>query len=371
MVLYVRQGWSSRLWPGPASALLIFHGQVLMVYLQILTGVVGLALMAMMLHEALRPLETRLSKLIHPHGKDSEPPKAPRTIRDMSDKTRTYSRMIKLEHTIFALPFALAALLLAMRQAPVTLRMGFWIVMAMTGARSAAMGFNRIADAHIDGKNPRTSERELPSGRMTVRETALFVLISSILFVLSSLFISFTCFWSSFIVLAFLFAYSFTKRFTSLSHIMLGVAIGLAPLGVWVAITDSLEPKIGVLSLALCTYIAGFDILYACQDIDFDRREGLHSLPANLGPKRALVISALLHVLTFATLASLYWLFDLTRVYLCFVGLIGILLVIEHYLVKPHDLSRIHTAFYHINSVISGLIFTALLTEEIMRRWAI
>ncbi len=137
--------------------------------------------------------------------------------------------------------------------------------MAMTGARSAAMGFNRIADAHIDGKNPRTSERELPSGRMTVRETALFVFISSLLFVLSALFISYTCFWSSFIVLAFLFAYSFTKRFTSLSHIMLGVAIGLAPLGVWVAVTDSLTFSIGVLSLALCTYIARIATLTAAR----------------------------------------------------------------------------------------------------------
>ena len=284
-------------------------------------------------------------------------------------KTRTYGRMIKFEHSIFALPLALAALLLALRQSPVSLQKSLLIVVAMVGARSAAMGFNRIADATIDRKNPRTSVRELPSGRMTVKEAAIFVGASCLLFVLAALFISWTCFWCSFAVLVILLGYSFTKRFTWLCHIVLGFTIGLAPLGVWVAITGRLSWRIGLLSLALSTYIAGFDILYACQDIEFDRQEDLHSLPARFGVGTAMRVSSLLHFICFGALLSLYRVFSLSPVYFGFLIVIGVLLVIEHRLISPRDLSKIHIAFFHVNSIISVMLFAALLVEELMRHF--
>jgi 4-hydroxybenzoate polyprenyltransferase len=182
--------------------------------------------------------------------------------------------------------------------------------------------------------------------------------------------LSWMCFRSSFLVLIILLGYSYTKRFTWLCHLILGLAIGIVPLAVWVAITNSISPRIAVLSLALCTYIAGFDILYACQDIEFDRREKLYSLPAVIGPGKAMIVSALLHCVTFGALFSLYRIFNLTYVYLAFVGVIGVLLVAEHVLVRPRDISRIHLAFFQINCAISVLLFVAFLSEELLRRYA-
>jgi 4-hydroxybenzoate polyprenyltransferase len=285
-------------------------------------------------------------------------------------RTRIYGRMIKFEHTIFALPFALAALLLALRQSSVTWRQALWIVVAMAGARSAAMGFNRLADAHIDARNPRTAERDIPSGKMTMGETRAFVAVSSLVFIMAAFFLSWTCFWCSFLVLPVLFVYSYTKRFTSFSHLVLGFAIALAPMGVWVAITGGLSWRIAVLSLALCTYIGGFDILYSCQDIDFDKKEGLHSMPARMGASAAMHVSSMLHVISFLSLVSLYLIFNLTHVYLGFAAVIGILFIVEHLLVSPSNLSRINVAFFHVNSAISILLFIAMLTEEAMRRFA-
>lgn len=275
--------------------------------------------------------------------------------------------MIKFEHTIFALPFAISALLLAHRENPITFRLVFWIIMAMVWARSAAMGFNRLADAGMDAKNPRTANREIPVGNISLRETTLFVVTSSLLFILSAGAISTVCFLFSFPVLLLLFGYSYTKRFTWLSHLALGLVQALAPAGVWIAVTGTLSPKILFLSLALCTYMIGFDILYACQDVEFDRREGLFSMPANLGVRRAMNYSSLAHVLTFLSFIALYPLFALSPLYLGFVAVIGVLLVVEHRLVNPQDLSRINIAFYHINSVISVLLFLAFMTEELVR----
>jgi 4-hydroxybenzoate polyprenyltransferase len=291
-------------------------------------------------------------------------------ILNVKRKTVMYGRMIKFEHTIFALPFAFAALLLALRVSSVTWKQVIWICFAMVGARSAAMGFNRVADARIDAKNPRTSDRDLPSGRITVGEALAFVIASCLLFVLSSYMLSWTCFWSSFFVLIILLGYSYTKRFTWLCHLFLGIAIGLVPLAVWVAITNTISPRIAIFPLALCPYMAGFDILYACQDIEFDRSEGLYSLPAVIGPGKAMIVSALLHCITFGALFSLFRIFNLTYVYLAFVGVIGALLVAEHFLVRPRDISRIHMAFFQINCAISVLLFVAFLSEELLRRYA-
>jgi len=279
-----------------------------------------------------------------------------------------YGRMIKFSHTIFALPFALTALILAHRDNPVTYSLIFWIIVAMAGARSAAMGFNRLADANIDAKNPRTAEREIPAGRISIKETALFIIGSSIVFILSALAISELCFLLSFPVLLALFGYSYTKRFTWLSHIVLGLVQGLAPIAVWVAVTGTFSYRILALSLTLCTYIAGFDILYSCQDLDFDRRQKLYSMPARFGAAKAMHFSSILHLITFLSLLSLYWIFALSQFYLLFVSVIGILLIVEHRIVKPDDLSRINIAFFHVNSIISILLFTALITEEMIGR---
>jgi 4-hydroxybenzoate polyprenyltransferase len=276
--------------------------------------------------------------------------------------------MIKFEHTIFALPFALSALLLANRVNPVTPRLVFWIIIALTSARSAGMGFNRLADAKWDAKNPRTANREIPSGNLSISETAIFVMISSFMFILSAAAISLLCFWYSFPVLLILFCYSYTKRFTWMSHLVLGFVQALGPLGVWLAVTGGFSAKILTLSLSLGAYIAGFDLLYACQDAEFDRTEGLYSMPANLGIDRAIFLSGILHVVTFLSLLYLYWVFSLSPIYLFFVTVIGILLIVEHKIVKPHDLSRINIAFFHVNSVISVLMFAAIITEELIRR---
>ncbi len=349
---------------------LIMDAWAKMDYSQLFTGIVGMGLLGILLYEALRLLEPRACAW--KFAEKPEPAENPvsETLAKVKSRTKLYGRMIKFEHTIFALPFALAALLLAMRQSPVRFAQFFWIVMTMVWARSAAMGFNRLVDAKIDAKNPRTAERELPSGKMTAKETKTFIAVSGLFFILSAYFISSTCFWCSFVVLAILLGYSYTKRFTWLSHIALGIAIGLAPLGVWVAVTDSLSLKIFILSLALCAYIAGFDILYSCQDMEFDRKEGLCSMPARFGARKAMYVSGFLHLVAFASLLSLFWLFGLTPVYLGFVGVIGVLLVIEHRLVSPADLSRIHAAFYQVNSIISVLLFAALLTEELLWRFA-
>ncbi len=283
-------------------------------------------------------------------------------------KIKTYGEMIKFSHTVFALPFALAAVILANRVKPITIGTIFWILVAMASARSAAMGFNRLADYEFDALNPRTANRALPRGLITRKSTVAFVCFSSLFFIISAGFLNRACLYWSFPVLAVLFGYSYTKRFTQWSHLFLGFSIGLAPIGAWIAVTGSFYPGILLLSLALMTYIAGFDILYSCQDIEFDREIGLFSLPAKKGPKAALKISIILHALTFLSLALLYVVFKLKPVYLLFLPVIGLLLIIEHLLVNPKDFSKVNIAFFHVNSVISILIFIAVLSDEITRR---
>lgn len=209
----------------------------------------------------------------------------------------TYGRMIKFSHTIFALPFALAAVVLAHRQAPITLYSLIWILVAMVAARSAAMGFNRIVDARIDARNPRTAMREIPAGTLSRKAAIIFVAVSGGVFVAAAAMLGKLCLMLSIPVLAVLCLYSYTKRFTWLAHIYLGFAISLAPLGAWIALTNSFHGPILFLSLALLTYIAGFDILYACQDTAFDRQEGLFSIPAQFGIPKALLTARAIHVL--------------------------------------------------------------------------
>ncbi len=282
---------------------------------------------------------------------------------EVMNRMLIYGRLIKFSHTVFALPFALAAVLLAYRQRPIGLAVLWWILLAMASARSAAMGFNRYVDYKFDRRNPRTSSRPLTAGQIDKKSVLVFVLISSALFFISAGMLGRLCLALSAPVLGLLFFYSYTKRFTPLSHLVLGFAIGLAPVGAWIASTGEWDMRILPLSLALMTYIAGFDILYACQDVDFDRTEGLFSLPACRDVEQALKISSILHVFTLFFLFLVYFVFHLGPVYLVVLLFISILLIVEHKLVQPHHLDRVNFAFFHINSAVSVLLFLAVLLD--------
>lgn len=275
-------------------------------------------------------------------------------------KIRTYGRLIKFSHTVFALPFALAAVLLAHREHPVHVSTVFFILVAMAAARSAAMGFNRFADYDFDRSNPRTMDRPIVSGQISRSSVLAFITGSSIVFILAAAMLGKLCLTFSVPVLLILFFYSYTKRFTSYSHLFLGLAIGLAPAGAWIAATGGWDWRILWLSIGLMTYIAGFDILYACQDVEFDRRAGLYSIPALRGADQAFRISAWLHVATVVSLLMAYSAFDLGKIYLLFLAIISALLVLEHRLVNPEDLQKIDLAFFHVNSVISILLLAAV-----------
>lgn len=275
--------------------------------------------------------------------------------------------MIKFPHTVFALPFALSALVMAWESHPVSIRKLVWILVAMVGARSAAMGFNRIVDADLDLKNPRTAIREIPSGLISIKETLLFVLISSAVFVLATAMLSRLCLILALPALFFLFFYSYTKRFTKYCHLYLGCAIALAPIGTWIAITGTLGWGVLFLSLGLMTYIAGFDILYACQDIEFDKKEGLFSLPSKMGAKKAMKISSLLHLGTMACFCFMHISFNMHPVFLVFWAGIGMVLIIEHTLVNPDDLTHMNMAFFHMNSIVSVTLFIGVLIQGVLK----
>ncbi len=272
----------------------------------------------------------------------------------------TYSKMIKLSHSIFALPFALASGLLASRTVDVTVTQWVLIVLCMVTARSSAMGFNRIIDRDIDAANPRTASREIPAGEIGVASAWGFTLGSAVLFVLFSGLLGATTLMLSPVALAVVWGYSLTKRFTLLCHAVLGAALGLAPLAVWIALTGSVAVTPLLLSVAVATWVAGFDIIYACQDADYDAGVGLHSVPSRLGVGRALVVSALLHVVTLVALAALPSQLALGWGYWVGVGLIGAVLAYEHAIVTPTDLSRVDKAFFDLNGYVSLVFLVAV-----------
>lgn len=264
----------------------------------------------------------------------------------------SYGRMVKLSHSVFALPFALASAALAASEGwkPVQL---LWIVVAMVGARSAAMGFNRLADQWIDARNPRTAGRELPRGVLSRVEVAAFVALSAALFVFAAGMLNPLCLALSPVALLVVFGYSYTKRFTAASHLVLGLALAIAPVGAWLAIRGRFAPEPLVLALAVLFWVAGFDVIYACQDAEFDRREELHSIPARLGIGRALLMARVFHCAAFLLLLSLYWLTPLHVLYLAGLAGVGALLAYEHSLVRADDLSRVDVAFFTLNGWIS------------------
>ncbi len=275
----------------------------------------------------------------------------------------TYGRMIRFSHSIFALPFAFSGAVLAAAQNGIYPQQIIWIVVAMVGARSAAMGFNRLADRQYDAANPRTAQRELPSGQVSPLAVVLFILLSSAAMVVAAWQLNSLCLYLSPLVLGVLFFYSLTKRFTWSSHLVLGLSLGGAPLGAWIAVTGSFALPPLLLCAAVLTWVAGFDIIYSCQDRAYDVEVGLHSIPARFGVQRALYIARLLHVASVVVMAVLGWYVALGALYWLGVLVIAILLVWEHRLVRPDDLARVNMAFLNLNAVISVVYFVCTLTD--------
>ena len=269
----------------------------------------------------------------------------------------TTLEMIKIEHTLFALPFAFLGAVLAASGIP-TLAQILWITLAMIGARSTAMAFNRVADKEYDARNPRTSMRAIPAGALSVGFVLAFTIIGAALFVFAAAMLNRLTLLLSPIALASIVFYSYTKRWTLLSHLVLGWCLAIAPTGAWIAVRGAIDSPIPLLlSLTVMLWTAGFDVLYACQDYDFDRREGLHSIPARFGVARSLWISRLLHVGAFAALVALYFVTHLGV--LALLGLIatGALLIYQHTLVRANDLSRLNAAFFTTNAFVSVILF--------------
>jgi 4-hydroxybenzoate polyprenyltransferase len=272
--------------------------------------------------------------------------------------------MIRFEHSVFALPFALTGALLAFRQAGFRaagaawiFSKALWIVLAMVGARSAAMAFNRLVDASIDARNPRTRTRHIPAGLLSRGFGWGFTIASSAVFLFAAWELNSLCFRLAPMALAVVFAYSFTKRFTHFSHLVLGFALGIAPAAAWIAVRGSLDPRILLLTAAVMFWTAGFDIIYSCQDYEFDRDQELYSVPKVLGIRNALLVAIVLHVLMVGCLLALVWQLEMGVISLLGIGAVTALLVYEHSLVRPDDLSRVNAAFFTMNGWVSVLFF--------------
>lgn len=278
-------------------------------------------------------------------------------------QARTFGRMIKFSHTVFALPFALAAAAMAGRIHGVTIDRLIAIVVAMAAARTAAMGWNRVVDRRFDAQNPRTAQREIPSGKIAARTAVTLVVLASAVFIASSAYLGRTCLLLSPVALAMVLGYSYTKRFTWLCHVFLGFAIAAGPAGAWIAVTGTMAAPAWWLVLAVATWIGGFDILYALSDRQFDRDAKLRSIPARFGVLRSLWISGVLHVFTVVTLVMTGVAAHLGFTY--FVGLTAIagILVWEHSIVKPTDLSRLNMAFFALNGYVSLAFLMATLAD--------
>jgi 4-hydroxybenzoate polyprenyltransferase len=297
-----------------------------------------------------------------PLNEASEHPAVSTVIRN----TRLTFEMIKIEHTLFALPFAFLGAVLAANGLP-TLRQIGCIIVAMVGARSAAMAFNRLADRKIDARNPRTAMRALPSGALSVGFVWLFTIVSALLFLLAAAMLNRLTLILSPIALASVLLYSFTKRWTQLSHIVLGWCLSIAPTGAWIAVRGQIgSPLPLLLSLVVLLWTAGFDVLYACQDYEFDRAEQLHSIPARF--ERALWISRALHAIAFLSLMWLYRLSGLGPLALAGVVVTGVLLVYQHRLVRANDLSRLNAAFFTTNAFVSVILLVTFGSAVFVQR---
>ncbi len=284
------------------------------------------------------------------------------------ERARRYLELVRFSHTLFALPFALMALFLATRgdwPAPKTTGL---ILLCMVAARTTAMAYNRLIDRDVDAQNPRTATRHLPAGTLRVMEVAALTVACAVVFVAGAWLLNPWAFRLALPVLAVLLFYSHTKRFTSLCHLVLGVALGLAPLGVWIAVRGEFDSSLvipAVLGAAVMAWVAGFDVIYACQDRDFDRGHGLHSLPARLGIARALIVSRVLHVAMIVLLLVLARVAHLGAIYLAGVAVTALLLAWEHRLVRADDLSRVNVAFFTANGCVSLVLAACTIAESL------
>ena len=273
--------------------------------------------------------------------------------------------MIKFEHTIFALPFAIMSAFLAAEGVPPLSKLA-WILVAMVGARSCAMSFNRLADAEIDSKNPRTSTRAIPAGLITKSSVWVFTIVSAGLLVFAAWRLNPLAFALSPVALAVIMGYSYTKRFTSLSHFWLGLALSISPVGAWIAIKGRFDWTPIILCVVVMLWTAGFDIIYACQDVNFDRKHGLHSIPARLGIRWSLWVSSVLHVVAVGLLLCIPLLTELGLFYYLGVGIVVLIFIYEHAIVKPNDLSRVNLAFFTLNGMISLVLMFLSITDVLL-----
>jgi 4-hydroxybenzoate polyprenyltransferase len=296
---------------------------------------------------------------------DPETPSDPASGSSVLSVVKTFGRMVKFSHTVFALPFALAATALAARGHGITLAQIVAILVAMAGARTAAMGFNRIVDRRIDAKNPRTAGREIPTGKVSVLSAAFLTALSAAAFVAAAASLGRLCLALSPIVLGLVLGYSFTKRFTWLCHLFLGLAIGIAPAGAWIAVRGDLGAPAIWLVAAVTTWIGGFDILYALSDREFDRGAGIHSIPARFGVPAALLISALLHLGTVVALIAAGHSAGLGTIYFAGVAAVVAIFAYEHSIVRPSDLSRVDVAFFNLNGYVSLVYLLATLAQVV------
>jgi 4-hydroxybenzoate polyprenyltransferase len=280
---------------------------------------------------------------------------------------RVTLEMIKWEHSIFALPFALCGAMLAAGGFP-SVHQLVWIVVAMIAARSAAMAFNRWADVSIDAANPRTATRALPAGHLSATFVATFVVVSSSIFIFAASQLNRFALMLSPVALAVLLLYSYTKRVTRWSHLVLGFALGIAPAAAWIAVRGSLDPRILLLTAAVTFWVGGFDVLYACQDFDFDRQSGLHSIPRYAGIPAALWIARGFHLVMVGLLVVLLVAFGMGKVAAFGVVAVILLLLYEHSLVRPNDLSKLNAAFFTMNGVISVLFFVFVAGDLLLRK---
>jgi 4-hydroxybenzoate polyprenyltransferase len=278
----------------------------------------------------------------------------------------TYLSFVRFSHTVFALPFALTGALLAWRTHPFSWSQVVWVAVCMVSARSAAMGFNRLVDARFDALNPRTAMRELPRGALTTRDAILFVLVSSVVFVYAAGRLSTLCLLLSPVALVIVFWYSLAKRYTSYTQLFLGLAMAVAPVGGWIAAGGRGGAEPWLLGLAIGVWVGGFDILYACQDLDFDRAHGLRSIPVRFGVRRAIQLSRAMHVITVVAMVALARFADLPPLYLGGVAVVACLLAYEQSLVSERDLSQVKRAF-DLNGYVGIIYFAATAVSLVVR----
>ncbi|MEW6674736.1 MAG: UbiA-like polyprenyltransferase [Nitrospirota bacterium] len=285
-------------------------------------------------------------------------------MKSITEKIMLYLKMIKFPHSIFALPFAFTGAIIAASGIP-SLRQIFWITIAMVGARSGAMGLNRIIDRNIDRANPRTRNRELPAGIIKLSEAVLFVAVSFTVFVFAAYMLNPLCLKLSPVALCMLFIYSYTKRVTWASHFVLGLSLSAAPVGAWIAVKGTFDPEIISIGIAVVFWLAGFDTLYALQDIEFDKSYGLYSIPERFGIKKALIFARIFHVIAFLMLLFSGFLFNLGVFYWLGMMVVGGLFIYEHSLVREDDLSRLDMAFFNMNGYISMVVFIFTLLDYV------